>query len=86
MLPHEHHEFRLFTEGSVIPPEHRLMLVIFHPECIGDTKKAQWDRGMSLNPLKYLPNFIVLTDLKLIYTKAILANRVVERCDFIGYR
>ena len=31
---------RLFTEGSVIPPEHRLMLVNFHPECIGDTKKS----------------------------------------------
>ena len=43
MLPHE---FRLFTEGSVIPPEHRLMLVNFHRECIGDAKKAQWDRAM----------------------------------------
>ena len=31
---------RLFTEGSVIPPEHRLMLVNFHRECIGDTKKS----------------------------------------------
>ena len=31
---------RLFTEGSVIPPEHRLMLVNFHPECIGDAKKS----------------------------------------------
>ena len=29
---------RLFTEGSVIPPEHRLMLVSFHRECIHDTK------------------------------------------------
>ena len=47
MLPHEYHEFRLFAEGSVIPPEHRLMLVNFHPECIGDAKKAQWDRGIS---------------------------------------
>ena len=27
MLPHE---FRLFAEGSIIPPEHRLMLVNFH--------------------------------------------------------
>ena len=43
-LPHEYHEFRLFAEGSVIPPEHRLMLVNFHPECISDAKKAQWDR------------------------------------------
>ena len=31
---------RLFTEGSVIPPEHRLMLVNFHRECIGDAKKS----------------------------------------------
>ena len=46
MLPHEYHEFRLFREGSVIPPEHRLMLVNFHRECIGDAKKAQWDRGI----------------------------------------
>ena len=30
---------RLFAEGSVIPPEHRLMLVNFHRECIGDAKK-----------------------------------------------
>ena len=30
---------RLFAKGSVIPPEHRLMLVNFHPECIGDAKK-----------------------------------------------
>ena len=48
MLPHEYHEFRLFAEGSVIPPEHRLMLVSFHPECIGDAKKAQWDRGIMI--------------------------------------
>ena len=41
------HEFRLFAEGSVIPPEHRLMLVNFHRECIGDAKKAQWDRGIN---------------------------------------
>ena len=27
MLPHKYHEFRLFTEGSVIPPEHRLMSI-----------------------------------------------------------
>ena len=47
MLPHEYHEFRLFAEGSFIPPEHRLMLVSFHRECIGDAKKAQWDRGIS---------------------------------------
>ena len=47
MLPHEYHEFRLFAEGSVIPPEHRLMLVNFHRECIGDAKKAQWDRAIS---------------------------------------
>ena len=47
MLPHEYHEFRLFAEGSFIPPEHRLMLVNFHRECIGDAKKAQWDRGIS---------------------------------------
>ena len=40
MLPHEYHEFRLFAEGSVIPPEHRLMLVNFHPECISDAKKS----------------------------------------------
>ena len=46
MLPHEYHEFRLFAEGSFIPPEHRLMLVNFHRECIGDAKKAQWDRGI----------------------------------------
>ena len=46
MLPHEYHEFTLFAEGSVIPPEHRLMLVSFHRECIGDAKKAQWDRGI----------------------------------------
>ena len=31
---------RLFAEGSVIPPEHRLMLVNFHRECIGDAKKS----------------------------------------------
>ena len=31
----------------VIPPEHRLMLVSFHRECIGDVKKAQWDRGIT---------------------------------------
>ena len=31
---------RLFTEGSVIPPEHRLMLVNFHRECIGDAEKS----------------------------------------------
>ena len=49
MLPHEYHEFRLFAEGSVIPPEHRLMLVNFHQECIGDAKKAQWDRAIRLN-------------------------------------
>ena len=49
MLPHEYHGFRLFAEGSIIPPEHRLMLVNFHPECIGDTKKAQGDRGISLH-------------------------------------
>ena len=30
---------RLFMEGSVIPPEHRLMLVNFHRECISDAKK-----------------------------------------------
>ena len=40
MLPHEYHEFRLFTEGSVIPPEHHLMLVNFHWECIGNAKKS----------------------------------------------
>ena len=28
--PTSSHEFRLFAEGSVIPPEHRLMLVNFH--------------------------------------------------------
>ena len=39
---------RLFTEGSVIPPEHRLMLVNFHRKCIGNAKKAQWDRGIRL--------------------------------------
>ena len=44
MLPHE---FRLSVEGSVIPPEHRLMLVKFHRECIGDAKKAQWDRAIT---------------------------------------
>ena len=49
MLPHEYHEFRLFTEGSVIPPEHRLMLVNFHRECIGDAKKPQWDGARSSN-------------------------------------
>ena len=47
MLPHEYHEFQLFAEGSVIPPEHRLMLVNFHQECIGDAKKAQWDQAIS---------------------------------------
>ena len=47
MLPHEYHEFWLFAEGSVIPPEHRLMLVSFHWECISDTKKAQWDRAIT---------------------------------------
>ena len=47
MLPHEYHEFRFFAEGLFIPPEHRLMLVNFHRECIGDAKKAQWDRGIS---------------------------------------
>ena len=31
---------RLFTEGSLIPLEHRLMLVNFHRECIGDAKKS----------------------------------------------
>ena len=31
---------RLFTEDLVIPPEHRLMLVNFHRECIGDAKKS----------------------------------------------
>ena len=31
---------RLFAEGSVIPPEHLLMLVNFHRECIGDAKKS----------------------------------------------
>ena len=31
---------RLFAEGSVIPPEHHLMLVNFHRECIGDPKKS----------------------------------------------
>ena len=46
MLTHDYHEFRLFTEGSVIPPEHRLMLVNFHRECISDAKKAQWDRAI----------------------------------------
>ena len=40
---------RLFAEGSVIPPEHRLMLVNFHRECIGDAKKAQWDIAISNN-------------------------------------
>ena len=30
---------RLFTKGSVIPPEHRLMLVNFNRECISDAKK-----------------------------------------------
>ena len=56
MLPHEYHEFRLFAEGSIIPPEHRLMLVNFHRDCIGDAKKAQWDRGIKschLTPLKH---------------------------------
>ena len=61
MLHHEYHEFRLFAEGSVIPPEHRLMLVNFHRECIGDTKKAQWDQGiMSLNPGQIKLGFVVL--------------------------
>ena len=51
MLPHEYHEFRLFAEGSVIPPEHHLMLVNFHRECIRGVKKAQWDRAISItNP------------------------------------
>ena len=57
MLPHEYYEFRLFAEGSVIPPEHRLILVNFHRECIGDAKKAQWDRGIrstSKFPMKLL--------------------------------
>ena len=49
MLPHEYHEFRLFAESSVIPPEHRLMLVNFHRECISDAKKAQWDRAMMIS-------------------------------------
>ena len=31
---------RLFAKGSVIPNEHRLMLVNFHRECIGDAKKS----------------------------------------------
>ena len=52
MLPHEYHEFRLFAEGSVIPPEHRLMLVNFHRECIGNAKKAQWDRAITLTLLE----------------------------------
>ena len=30
---------RLFAEGLVIPLEHRLMLVNFYRECIGDAKK-----------------------------------------------
>ena len=47
MFPHEYHEFRLFAEGLVIPPEHRLRLVNFHRECIGDAKKAQWDRAIT---------------------------------------
>ena len=46
MPPHEYHEFQLFAEGSVIPPEHRLMLVNFHRGCIGDAKEAQWDRAI----------------------------------------
>ena len=31
------------------PPDHRLMLVNFHRECIGDAKKAQWDRAIRNN-------------------------------------
>ena len=31
---------RLFAEGPVISLEHRLMLVNFHRECIGNAKKS----------------------------------------------
>ena len=61
MLPHEYHEFRLFAEGSVIPPEHRLMLVNFHWECIGDAKKAQWDRGIIQSDILRSKNIPYLT-------------------------
>ena len=54
VLPHEYHEFRLFAEGSFIPPEHCLMLVNFHRKCIGDAKRTQWDPGISCEQLGLL--------------------------------
>ena len=63
MLPHEYHKFRLFAEGSFIPPEHRLMLVSFHREFIGDAKKAQWDRGSTYRFI----NVPYMADLRLFF-------------------
>ena len=55
--PTSTHEFWLFSEGSVIPPEHHLMFVSFHPECIGSAKKAQWDRAITFMALHVIVLF-----------------------------
>ena len=46
---------RLFAEGSVIPPEHRLMLVNFHRECIGDAKKSPVGPSHYARAYRFLP-------------------------------
>ena len=48
---------RLFIEDLVIPPEHRLMLVNFHRECIGNTKKSPV--GPSQKP-RSTPNIVYM--------------------------